>query len=193
MPTTQVFLHVVLILVISNWLIMTFYYKFTKLPFVYVKVEASNKTIADAGVSKYRSDFIRFGAKQVAISFDDLYSVRFTHKLLKDIAEVANYEITESKDGKSYVVELPKNSLLDALKAIYSDVPGIKDANIFIIGGRSCFGVKNTPKFTKWMMEQLGTSETPKELKQKDAFIPICIFKETKNAPTEKQEVKLLK
>jgi hypothetical protein len=171
---------------------MTFYYKFTKLPFVYVQVEASNKTIADAGVSKYRSDFIRIDPKQVAVTFDDYTHQRFTLKMLKNIAEVANYEITESKDGKSYVVELPKNNLLEAIKAIYSDVPGIKDANIFIISGRSCFGVKNTPKFTKWMMEQLGTMDVPKELKQKDAFIPICIFKETKNTSTEKQEVKLL-
>ena len=171
---------------------MTFYYKFTKLPFVYVQVEASNKTIADAGVSKYRSDFIRFDAKQIAVSFDDYHRGRFSCYDLCNIAEVSNYEITESKDGKSYILELPKNSLLDALKAIYSDVPGIKDANIFIISGRSCFGVKNTPKFTKWMMDQLGTTDVPKELKQKDAFIPICIFKETKNTSTEKQEVKLL-
>ena len=171
---------------------MTFYYKFTKLPFVYVQVEASNKTIADNIVSKYRSDFIRFDAKQIAVSFDDYHRGRFSCYDLCNIAEVSNYEITESKDGKSYILELPKNSLLDALKAIYSDVPGIKDANIFIISGRSCFGVKNTPKFTKWMMEQLGTMDVPKELKQKDAFIPICIFKETKNTSTEKEEVELL-
>jgi len=171
---------------------MTFYYKFTKLPFVYSMVEASNKTTADAGVSKYRSDFIRIDAKQVAVTFDDYRNQRFTLKMLSSIKEMANYEITDSKDGKSYIVELPKNSLLDALKAIYADVPGIKDANIFIIGGRSSFGVKNTPKFTQWMMGQLGLTEVPNELKKKDVFIPICIFKETKNTPTEKQEVKLL-
>jgi len=171
---------------------MNFYYKFTRLPFVYAKVAANNKTIADNIVSKHRSDFIRFDAKQIAVSFDDYDEERFERKSLMSIQEVANYEITESKDGKSYILELPKNNLLEAIKAIYSDVPGIKDANIFIISGRSCFGVKNTPKFTKWMMEQLGTMDVPKELKQKDAFIPICIFKETKNTSTEKQEVKLL-
>lgn len=171
---------------------MTFYYKFTKLPFVYSKVEAGNKNTADNIVSKHRSDFIRIDAKQNAISFDDYTHNRFTLKMLPEIEEVANYEVIESADGNGSIVELRKNDLLNSLKKIYKDVPGIRDANIFIISGRSCFGMKNTPKFTRWMMEQMNVLDIPKELQQKDAFIPICIFKETKNSPAPKEEVKLL-
>lgn len=168
----------------------TYYFKFTGLPFVYTAIKAANKVIAQNVVKKYRDDGVCFEAKDIALSFDDLHNGRFKYSQLRHIQQMQNYKIKNSINGVDYILTLRKNKNLDDLIQHYAMFPSIQKANIVTIGGKSYFGLKNTPKLTDYIMTLLGVSETPKELQQKDAFIPICMFSPTKEKP---QDVKLLK
>ncbi len=171
-----------------------YFFKFTGLPYVYSVVTAHTKPAAQAEVALYRDDAVCFEQDTLAVSFKHYHEAMFNCRLLPAIEQYENYKVKSALTGEEKVVTLKKNKLLESLIEYYSapdGPPGIKSASIFTIGTKKAFGLKNSEKLKAWVVKQIGVE--PLEMKQKQAFIPICFFSVTKEKAEEKQEVKMLK
>ena len=172
-----------------------YFFKFTKLPFVYTMVKAANSVKAKEIVSKFRSDGVYVADNKPSLTFSDYHNQKFIFKKLEDIIQKANYEITSAFTGETKIIELDKCNIVDGLIKYFSDIPGeipgIKKASKITIGGKSAFGIKNSDALKKWVINQLGS--LPIEMQQKQAFIPICFVKETSKKTQDIEEnIKLL-
>jgi len=165
-----------------------YYFKFTKLPFIYTSIKAVNSAVAKKKVSEYRSDSVL----AESVSFDDMHNGRFEYQHLDALEERDTFEIKSSFTGKSEFVSLKTNKIEEDLKSLHKDVPGIKTASIFTIAGNSAFGVKNTDALTKFIMNTMSLDKKPKELEKNGIFIPLCFFKKVKKKTESNDSVNLL-
>lgn len=171
-----------------------YFFKFQNLPYVYSVVMAHTKPAAQAVVSQYRDDAVCFEADTPSVSFRHYHEARLNHRPLCDIEQLENYKLKSAFTGEEQVVKLRKNKILDSLIEYYSAFdapPGIKSASIFTIGAKKAFGLKNSEKLKAWVIKHIGIE--PLEMRQRQAFIPICLFSATKEEVGYIQDIKLLK
>jgi hypothetical protein len=171
-----------------------YFFKFQNLPYVYSVVMAHTKPSAQMEAALYRDDAVCFEADTPSVSFRHYHEQKIQLKTLSEIEQFENFKLKSAFTGEEQVVRLRKNKILDSLIEYYSEFdspPGIKSASIFTIGTKKAFGLKNSDKLKTWVIEQIGVE--PLEMKQKQAFIPICIFSATKEDVSGVTEAKLLK
>jgi hypothetical protein len=158
---------------------MKLYYKFKGIPFAYTEVKAVNGPAGDKIVSRFRSDFVRYGADEKVLSFEDIKKLKFVE--LQEIeVEYIGLEITDGCSGEKDYISVPKGQVLETLQNKYREFPGINKANIFSMGGQKALCVPITPSLIKFIKDLLGVTETPKELKSGVNTFPIIAFKEVK-------------
>lgn len=169
-----------------------FYFKFTKLPFKFCKVQAASPGEARAFVGKYRSDGVMFTQHEPAVSFSTLESGRYE---LIDVAE--NYEeayaVGRNYCGEELCVKVNRLSVSESIGNHFREIPGGDRGKIMKDLGESremVYCIRKTMKAIEYIAEKslvtLGEMTNSKELKQqmrKAQTLPIFCFKLYKSIP----------
>lgn len=169
---------------------MTFYFKFTGLLWKYAKVEAPNIKKARNLVEKYRSDAVNMTDRPL-ITLKEYHEQKFELINLEDYIQTV-YAVGKDYNGADHSFNVIKSNVIGSLITRMSNVPGIKQAQVFeLIPGQYTLTVKTSKALVKFLAS--NTPDIPEEsiskqvMKQKNFPLFVYRIKETL------KEVKMLK